>query len=85
MTCLWCGTPVQTVADAHHVGSCPSRPADAPLAFAEGDLVAYTHPAWGPCTGRVLRVQGDRVLVQVQAPTGAREWWLVAGCRRVGP
>ncbi len=48
-----------------------------------GTIVHYDHPSWGPCRGRVLRVDGDRVLVQDLAPNGAREWWPLAGVRVV--
>lgn len=40
----------------------------------EGQVVAYTHPAWGDCRGLVLVATPSRLLVQDLAPTGAREW-----------
>lgn len=53
--------------------------------FAVGGLVRYEHPDWGPTRGRVLSVVGrpGHVLVQDQAPTGAREWWPSADLERV--
>ncbi|HYF26550.1 MAG TPA: hypothetical protein VD931_12495 [Baekduia sp.] len=52
---------------------------------APGTIVQYNHPSWGPACGEVLRVDGPHVLVQDQAPNGAREWWPVAEIIVVDP
>jgi hypothetical protein len=45
----------------------------------KGQRVEYPdHPDWGRCFGTVIRVEGDRVLVQDLSPNGAREWWPLA-------
>lgn len=71
------------------------EPASVPGEVEVGDIVQYMHPDWGAVVGRVLQVDGapgkvrawdgpqQMILVQDQAPDGAREWWPLADCVRV--
>jgi hypothetical protein len=73
--------------------TCTDRwPMGARSVLAEGAIVAYDSPSWGPVHGRVLRVGGEHgpsdtstALCQDLTPRiGAREWWPVSELHVLG-